>query len=82
VLIITGQYDPATPPSDARSAASRLKRARLVIVPHSGHTAGGLTDAACIPRLVAAFLETADPDVVNTGCLAGMHRPPLALSKD
>lgn len=26
VLIITGQYDPVTPPSDARSAASRLKR--------------------------------------------------------
>lgn len=78
VLIITGQYDPATPPSDARSAASRLRNARVVIVPHGGHGAGGLTGAACVSRLVAAFLETADPDGLDAGCLAGMHRPPFA----
>lgn len=82
VLIITGQYDPATPPIDGRSAASRLRRARVVIVPHGGHSVDGRSSVACVPRLVPGFLETADPDRLDTGCLAGMHRPPFALSKD
>jgi pimeloyl-ACP methyl ester carboxylesterase len=82
VLIITGQYDPATPPTEARAAASRLKRARIVIVPHGGHSAGGLMGAACVPQLVAGFLETADPSAIDTGCLVGVRRPPFALSKD
>lgn len=82
VLIITGQYDPATPPRDARAAASRLTNARVVIVPHGGHSAGGLTGAACVSRLLTGFLETADPDALDTGCLSAMHRPTFALSED
>jgi pimeloyl-ACP methyl ester carboxylesterase len=82
VLIITGEYDPATPPSDARAAASQLTNARVVIVPHGGHSAAGLTNAACVFRLMTEFLEMADPDGLDTACLAEMHRPPFALSED
>lgn len=33
----------AMPPTDARAAASRLTKARVIFVPHGGHSAGGLT---------------------------------------
>ena len=80
VLVITGEYDPVTPPSHARSAASRLKRSRVVIVPHGGHSAAGLTNTACIQQLMAEFLETADPNGLDTGCLAGIQRPAFDVS--
>jgi pimeloyl-ACP methyl ester carboxylesterase len=82
VLIVTGQYDPATPPGDARAAASRLTNVRVVIVPHGGHSVGGLTGAACVVRLRTEFLETADPKGLDTGCVAGMSRQPFALTED
>jgi pimeloyl-ACP methyl ester carboxylesterase len=82
VLIVTGEYDPATPPSDAHAAASRLSNARVVIVPRGGHSAAGLTGAACVRRLTTEFVETADPDGLDTACLADMHRPPFAVSED
>jgi pimeloyl-ACP methyl ester carboxylesterase len=75
VLVITGQYDPVTPPSDARSATSLLSRSKVVIVPHGGHGMSGLTNAACVQQLMVAFLETADPNRLDTACLAGIQRP-------
>jgi pimeloyl-ACP methyl ester carboxylesterase len=82
VLIITGQYDPATPPADARAAASRLTNARVVIVPHGGHSAGGLTGVECIARLEIAFIEDPDPAALDTGCLAEIRRRPFATTLD
>ena len=82
VLIITGQHDPVTPPGDAQAAASRLTRVRVVIVPHGGHSAAGLTNGACIQQLMAAFLETPDPNALDTGCLSGIRRPAFALNTD
>jgi len=82
VLFITGQYDPATPPIDARTAASHLTNARVLIVPHGGHSAGGLTGGACLTRLQLAFLDSAAPARLDMGCLAGMRRPPFVTSPD
>jgi pimeloyl-ACP methyl ester carboxylesterase len=82
VLIITGEYDPVAPPSHARSAASRLGRSRVVIVPHGGHSASGLTNAACVQQLMVRFLETADADALDTGCLATMQRPAFVVSQE
>jgi pimeloyl-ACP methyl ester carboxylesterase len=79
VLIITGEYDPVTPPIQARSAASRLSRSKVVIVPHGGHNFSGLTNAACVQQLMLGFLETANPDVLDTACLAGIKRPAFAV---
>jgi pimeloyl-ACP methyl ester carboxylesterase len=82
VLIITGQYDPATPPADARAAASRLGNARVVIVPHGGHSAAGLTGADCIAGLETAFIDDPDPAKLDIGCVAGIHRRPFATTLD
>ena len=42
VLIVTGDNDPATPPTAARAAVSRLSNARIIVVPYGGHTLHGL----------------------------------------
>lgn len=79
VVIITGANDPVTPPASAHAAASRLGNARVIIVPGGGHSLGGLVGLECIERITERFLATADPDSVDTACVADVHRQPFIL---
>ena len=48
VLILTGEWDPVTPPSNAEVAASFLPNSLQVVVPQGGHGFGGLgRDSVC-----------------------------------
>lgn len=52
----------------------------MVILPHGGHSASGLTNAGCVQQLMAAFLDTTDPNALDWACLAGIKRPAFAVS--
>jgi pimeloyl-ACP methyl ester carboxylesterase len=66
-LVLTGRFDPATPPRDGDLAARTLDRAQVVVAPHLAHTP--FTVDPCVDSIVGDFL--ARPDVpVDTGCLA------------
>jgi pimeloyl-ACP methyl ester carboxylesterase len=73
-LFITGAHDPVTPPAAARLAASRMRNARVVIVPFAGHSRSGLLGTGCLSATIARFLATADLDAVDTSCLADVRR--------
>jgi pimeloyl-ACP methyl ester carboxylesterase len=45
-LLISGSFDPITPPAYAREAARTLSRATELIIPGGGHTAGVLSPCA------------------------------------
>ncbi len=79
VLIVNGEIDPATPPAGARSAASRMSNARVIIVPQAGHNMNGLTDADCATAIVNRFVETADQKSLDTSCVAKIRRNPFIL---
>ena len=53
-LLLSGAYDPATPPHWAQAAAERLSRSWHVVFPHLGH--GVLESDECAARLLRAFL--------------------------
>ena len=70
-LLLSGEADPVTPPGDAEHAARGLARHRLLVLQGEGH---GQIATACVPRLMAAFLDDPDPQALDVGCLKE-HRP-------
>lgn len=71
VLLLSGEADPVTPPADAERLKRGLTRGLHLILSGEGH---GQLATSCIPRLMAAFLDAATPESIDTGCLK-QHTP-------
>ncbi len=71
-LLLSGAYDPATPPHWARFAALGLSRGWHVVFPHLGH--GVLEAEECAARLLLAFLR--DPLTAPTDACLALMKPP------
>lgn len=78
-LLITGDRDPVTPPSDARQLARWLTGASVVIVPHAGHMPFDGSDPECIDRIMLAFLHSAKVEELDLSCVDANEPPPFAL---
>ena len=79
-LLITGDRDPVTPPSDAQQMARWLPNSRLVIVPHAGHVPFDGSDPECIDRVMLAFLTSAALDGLDLSCVRANEPPPFAVN--
>jgi len=78
VLLLSGEYDPVTPPAYAeRVIAGGLSNSRHLVGPGQGH---GLAAVGCMPRLMRSFLDSADPQNLETECLAEEPPTPFFLS--
>jgi pimeloyl-ACP methyl ester carboxylesterase len=78
VLVLSGDLDPVLPPALGEQVVKSLSNSRHVVVPGAGHMTS-LT--GCVPRLIEAFLETADAHTLDTSCLDRLHRPPFVTSR-
>lgn len=76
-LLLAGGLDPVTPPGNAQLAAQSLRHSRVLVAAGAGHI---VSNAGCAPRLIAAFLEHANPAAVDGACLAAVRRPPFVLA--
>jgi pimeloyl-ACP methyl ester carboxylesterase len=76
-LLLSGNLDPVTPPSWAEQVAEGLSRSRHVIVPGAGH---GTTSLGCVPDLLAEFLESLEPEAIDTNCVQRLARPAFFTS--
>ncbi len=78
VLLLSGEYDPVTPPAYAeRAIAGGLTNTRHLVGPGQGH---GLVAIGCMPRVLRSFLDSADPQGLEAGCLADEPPTPFFLS--
>jgi pimeloyl-ACP methyl ester carboxylesterase len=77
VLILSGSWDPVTPPANGAAVAKSLSRSLHVVVPHGGHDLDGLTGVDCIDRLVADFVERGTTTGLDTDCADRIERPPF-----
>jgi pimeloyl-ACP methyl ester carboxylesterase len=73
-LLLSGEADPVTPPADAERLARGLARYRHLIVPGEGH---GQITTSCMPKLMADFLDTAEPGKLDASCLDRHHPAPF-----
>lgn len=75
-LLLSGDADPITPPRYAELAIANLARARHLIGKLQGH---GQVAVGCMPKLLAQFITTADPDALDASCLERSFVMPFFL---
>ncbi|MFN8530165.1 MAG: alpha/beta hydrolase [Anaerolineae bacterium] len=75
VLLISGEFDPVTPPAFADQVAAGLPNSVSVIIPAQGH--GPATGSPCGLPLIAAFL-THPPALLDLTCVESV--PPLRFT--
>lgn len=76
VLLISGEFDPVTPPRYADEVAKSLPNSRALVLPGQGHSVIGI---GCMPKLFAQFIETRDAKKLDAKCLQRLQPlPPFA----
>ena len=76
-LVMSGEIDPVTPPVWGEEIAKHLSRSRHIVMPGTGHTAGG---TGCGLRIIRAFLAKGDTEGLDTSCMANVKRPPFFVT--
>lgn len=66
VLLLSGDADPITPPRYAELAAIELGNFEPLVGKHQGH---GQVAVGCTSRVIADFVEAADPNGLDTECM-------------
>ena len=79
VLLVTGMWDPATPPSDAEQVARHLPKNLNVVVPHGGHGLDGLDGVECVTNLEIEFVERGSLEGLATACIDKIRRRPFRV---
>ena len=79
VLIVTGEWDPVTPPSNGDATAKSLKNSVHIVVPHVGHGLGGLEGIDCIDRISTEFVERGNAKDIDTSCVKNIRRKGFAM---
>lgn len=74
VLILTGEWDPVTPPSNGDGVAKTLTNSMHVVVPFGGHSFNGLNGIDCITRLTVQFVEQGTSKGLDQSCVSAIKR--------
>jgi pimeloyl-ACP methyl ester carboxylesterase len=79
VLILTGQWDPVTPPAYGERLAKNLPNSRHLIIPSGGHGFGGLENIDCLTNLTAKFFAAGGAKTLDTSCVKTIRRGEFQL---
>jgi pimeloyl-ACP methyl ester carboxylesterase len=80
VLILTGEWDPVTPPSQGDAVAKALPNSLHIVVNDGAHGFGGLIGIDCIDRLMTQFVERGSVKDLDTSCTKNIKRNGFALT--
>ena len=78
VLLISGHFDPATPPAFARQVAANLGHATLLEFPTQGHVPTASTASDCARQAMAEFIRNPNAPV-RPACLADEQKVTFVL---
>ena len=76
-LVMSGEIDPVTPPVWGEETATHLSASKHLVMPGTGHTAGG---TGCGVRIIRAFLNKGHAEGLDTSCMANVKRPPFFVT--
>jgi pimeloyl-ACP methyl ester carboxylesterase len=76
-LLLSGEADPVTPPSNAEHAAKTLPNSRHFIAPDAGH---GVMKLACIADIVTDFVELGQIERLRADCIQKMTATPFRVT--
>jgi pimeloyl-ACP methyl ester carboxylesterase len=66
VLILSGEFDPVTPPRYGEEVLKSLPNARHLVLRGQGHN---VLPVGCVPKLFAQFVDKADAKALDVRCL-------------
>jgi len=74
-LLLSGEFDPVTPPRYGEAVAKTLPNGRHLVLRGQGHNVIGI---GCMPKLMARFIDGADAKGLDAECLAKLpYTPPF-----
>jgi pimeloyl-ACP methyl ester carboxylesterase len=75
VLLLSGEFDPVTPPRYGAAVAKYLPNSRHIIVKGQGHN---VLPVGCVPKIFARFIDSADAKNLDAKCLDSLaYVPPF-----
>ena len=78
-MILTGEWDPVTPPSKGDAIAKGLKNSLHIVVPHGAHGRGGLEGIECVDTIMREFVERGTNKGIDTSCVKNIRRKGFAM---
>ena len=76
-LLLSGEFDPVTPPRYAEQVLASLGNARHLVGKGQGHI---LLARGCTPRLAAEFVDKLDPKGLDAKCLEPLGSTPFFIN--
>ncbi len=76
-LLLSGQWDPVTPPAFGERLQQQIPNSRHLVAPGQGHL---VILGRCMGRIAGDFIDGTALDTLDTGCLERLHPPRLFLS--
>ncbi len=77
VLLISGEADPITPPTNAQQAAKTLPNSLLIVLPGSGHINAM---RGCMPGILFDFIDNGSPAGLDVACVKAITPFPFFLN--
>ncbi len=77
VLLLSGEDDPITPPSNAERTAKTLGNSLALVSPGQGH---GNIFRGCLPRIATDFIDAGSIKGLDTACIKDMKAFPFFLT--
>jgi pimeloyl-ACP methyl ester carboxylesterase len=76
-LLLSGEFDPVTPPSGGEEVVRHLSNGRHVVIRNNGHPIGNAE--SCIGRMIGEFLDRGSAGSIDTRCAAENPAPPFVV---
>jgi pimeloyl-ACP methyl ester carboxylesterase len=76
-LVLSGEFDPATPSEYGATAAKGFDNHLHLVLPGQGH---GQTQLPCVQRLLRRFIERGTAEGLDTRCIDAIRPAPFFLS--
>lgn len=76
-LLLSGEFDPATPASYGAMAAKGFRNGLHVVVPGQGH---GQAQLPCVQKLLRRFIDAGSVAGLDTACIGTLEPAPFFLS--
>lgn len=77
VLLLSGEFDPVTPPRYGEQAAQQFAQSKHWVIPGRGHS---VMRHGCIPEKVAEFIDKGTPEGVNSDCVSRIQPSPFFMT--
>lgn len=81
-LILTGQWDPVTPPRYGDATGKYLRNSLHVVVPSGGHGFNGLEGLECLQNLTVEFINRGTAKGLDDSCVKQIRRRGFPLKLD